>query len=468
MKFRFLILFVVFQISSGFSQKSTYSYLELNSETSSLEVLLQKYIQIPSVSGEEKEAGDFLKTVCKDNGLFITDFGTENGNYNFAASLQPLELGKPNIIFLNHIDVVMEGESSKYGPYSGKIENGHVYGRGAIDNKGAAVMQLGAVLQAHKLINKADTNYNVTFLSVSCEENQCKGGANFVVQNYLDLLNPVVVIGEGPSELSSILGGEFNHDVFGISLVHKRTLWLNLKLNIETAGHASVTPHHYANKDMVKALDNLVSKKQKIIFNDINIEFLKSLGEHKKGIEKLVLSHPKFFKPFLAKQIRAHPELSAIYSNTLTLTNVYSDNDTYNKIPNSIEAYLDCRLLPETDGDKFIKDIKKRLKNDSISVKIIEQTARTFPSGKQNIYYQNLKKAIKLNYAGAEVISLIMPNLNDLGVFREKGIPCYATIPVYFSRDEVETIHNVDENIAIKSLYQGTQVYYDFIELMLE
>ena len=73
-----------------------------------------------------------------------------------------------------------------------------------------------------------------------------------------------------------------------------------------------------------------------------------------------------------------------------------------------------------------------------------------------------------MNYAGAEVISVIMPNLNDLGVFRAKGIPCYATIPVYFTREEVESIHNVDENIAVKSLYQGTQVYYDFIELMLE
>ncbi|MFD1315919.1 M20/M25/M40 family metallo-hydrolase [Namhaeicola litoreus] len=468
MKFRFLFLLFVYQFTLGYAQKSPYSYLKINNEVSTLEVLLQKYIQIPSVSENEKEAGEFLKKVCKENGLIITDFGTENGNYNFAASLHPLDLKKPNIVFLNHIDVVMESESSKFGPYSGKIENGKVYGRGAIDNKGAAVMQLGAVLQALQLINKANSNYNVTFLSVSCEENQCKGGADFVAEHYLDILKPVVVIGEGPSEISTIIGGDFKHDIFGISVAHKRTLWLNLKLNIETAGHASITPHHYANKDMVKSLENLVSKKPKIIFNDVNVNFIKSLGEHKKGIEKLFLSHPKLFKVFLASQIRAHPELLAIYSNTLTLTNVYSDNNTYNKIPNTIEAYLDCRLLPETDETEFLKDIKKRLKNDSISVNIVEQTPRTYPSGKQNIYYQNLKKAIQMNYAGAEVISVIMPNLNDLGVFRSKGIPCYATIPVYFTREEVENIHNVDENIAIKSLYQGTQVYYDFIELMLE
>lgn len=461
----FVLLFFYTGITA---QYEGYNFLKLEGKTQGLEILLQRYIQIPSVSEYEKNAGKFIEAVCRDNGLHITNLGQENGNYNFAASFFPLESRKPNIIFLNHIDVVPEKDESTFGAYSGKIYEGKVYGRGAIDNKGAAVMQLGSILQAKHLLKNDDLPYNVTFLAVSCEENQCDGGVNFVVDNYFELLNPATVIGEGPSEISTVIGGEFKNPIFAISIAHKRSLWLNLSLDIHTAGHGSVTPLRYANKEMVEALDRLVSKKPKMIYNDINIGLLKTLSEHKNGLEKLVLRHPRFFKPLIAGQLRKQPEMFSLYSNTITLTNIQANNNTYNKIPSFIEAYLDCRLLPETDENEFLAEIKTLLNNDDIKIKVTESTPKTNPSKKDLIYYQKLKKAIKMNHGNAEVISIMMPNLNDLGAFRAKGIPCYATIPTYLTREQVESIHNVDENVSVNTLYDGAQVYYSFIELMLK
>jgi len=139
---------------------------------SDVEAVLQEYVRIPSVSGQEQKAGDFLKAVCRNNGLFISDFGTEDGQYNFAASVFPLNSGKPNIVFLNHIDVVPESESQSRDPYSGNIEDGVIYGRGTIDNKGAAMMQLFGILSVMQEPNLAQSPYNFTFLAVSCEETQ--------------------------------------------------------------------------------------------------------------------------------------------------------------------------------------------------------------------------------------------------------------------------------------------------------
>jgi len=212
----------------------------------------------------------------------------------------------------------------------------------------------------------------------------------------------------------------------------------------------------------------LVTKKQKISFNDINTGMLKSLAEHKKGIEKLVLSHPKFFKPLLVGKLRSQPELLAIFSNTVTITNIASSTGAHNQIAEGIEVDLDCRLLPDTDEDKFLKELKKVLRNENIQVDIVNKTQKTMNSSKDNIYYYNLMQAIKLNYAGTQVIPIMLPNLNDLGAFRAKGVPCYASIPVYFTREQVESIHNKNENISVKALYDGAQVYYDFIELMVK
>ncbi len=460
------ILLLFYGITYG--QYAGINYLEINGENTSLEYLLQKYIQIPSVSGNEKVAGDFIKSVCEENGLFIETFGDKNRNFNFAASIFPLSSNKPNIILLNHIDVVPESENSKTEPFSGKIINGEVYGRGAVDNKGAAVMQLASILNIFKNAAIKDSKYNITFLAVSCEEKQGKGGVAYVIENHFDELNPVVVIGEGPTEITSLIGGKFNNPIFAVSVAHKRSFWLNLKREMYTMGHGSVTPLQYANKEMVEALDKLVSKKPKAIFNDLNTDILKTIAGHKKGIEKFLLSHPRFFKPILIPQLRKQPELFALFCNTVTLTNVNSNNTAYNIIPTSVEAFIDCRLLPDKDEGEFIDYIQKTLKNDSIKVSIIENMPKTSPSPTNNIYYQNLSKAIQLNYPGSEVTTVMMPNVNDLGAFRAKGVLAFATIPVYLKKEHIEGIHNRDEHIPIEALYNGAQVYFDYLHFMLE
>ena len=461
------IIFLFFLISSpAFGQNQDSEYIKVKGKNILLEELLQQYIRIPSVSGNEKDAGDFIKSVCIENGLHITAFGEENGFYNFAASVFPLSDNKPNIVFLNHIDVVPECNENDFGEFSGKICNGNIYGRGAFDNKGVAVMQLGGMIKFLKNQPPEKSEYNVTFLAVSCEETQCDGGVNYVIDNYLDLLNPAVVIGEGPTELSTLIGGDFCNPVFAVSVAYKRTFWLHLELEHAGMGHASITPLSYANKEMVEALERLIDRKPKAVYNEINVNFLKALGKYKKGIEGFVLKHPRLFKFLLIPKLRAQPEIFSLFSNTITLTNINSNNKTYNIIPKKVEAYLDCRLLPEKDEKEFLKDLKKILKNDSIKITITESMPRTKPSSTENIFFYNLEKAIQLNYPDSEVIPVIMPNVSDLGTFRAKGITAFASIPVYLTMEHVESIHSGNEMLPVRSLYDGAQVFYNYISLM--
>ena len=463
-----LSFFLIFSVRLIFAQYAEADFLMLNGEKASMEQLLQEYIRIPSVSGNEKAAGDFIKSVCRENGLHIASFGESNGNYNFAASVFPLESGKPNIIFLNHIDVVPESDQNKFEAFSGKLYEGNIYGRGAIDNKGMAVMQLTSIIHLLKNQQIKNSKFNVTFLSVSCEETQCSGGIEYVLDNYFDLLNPAVVIGEGPTEISTLMDGEFKNPIFAVSVAHKRTFWLHLERDIKSIGHGSITPINYANKEMVAALSRLVSEKPKARFNEVNVRILKSLAEHKKGIEKLVLKHPKFFKPLLVPQLRKEPKLFSVFSNTVTLTNINSHNDAYNMVPEKVEAFLDCRLLPDEDENAFLKKIRKKLKNDSIRIKVVKSMPRTTPSDIRNIYYHNLEKAIQLNYPNSSVIPIMMPNLNDLGAFRARGITAFATMPVYVKLEHVDGIHNSNEKIPVNALYEGSQVYYNFLSFMME
>lgn len=457
-------LFFILFIQISFAQQI--DPIKYKNSIISIENLLQKYIQIQSVSGNEKKAGDFIKSICKENKLFISDFGTENGAYNFAASIFPLSTGKPNIIFLNHLDVVPELEDSDDISNRGTIIDGIIYGRGAIDNKGVALMQLYSIIHILNHEDLKNSKYNITFLSVSCEETQCDGGVKYIIDHYIEQLNPAVVIGEGPSELTTLIGGKFKHPIFGISVAHKRSYWLNLELDSNNSSHGSVTPLNYSNKELVASLNKLTKKKNKAIFNDLNTGLLKALAKHKKGMEKMILKHPKLFKPILIPQLRKQPELFALFSNTITLTNIYTNSDAYNEIASKTVAFLDCRLLPDTNEEEFLRLLRKRLNNDAIKITVINQMPASKPSSINNIFYKNLSTSILDKFTKSTTLPLLMPNINDLGAFRAKNIPAYASIPVYLSREQVESIHGENEHIPIKALYTGAEIYYNFLSKM--
>ncbi|MBU1014107.1 MAG: M20/M25/M40 family metallo-hydrolase [Bacteroidetes bacterium] len=440
--------------------------ISVNSKMLSAPEVLSLYIQHKSLSSHEQYAGDWLKSVCRENGLYIYEYGNEDANYNFGASLLPLENNLPNIILLNHIDVVDEGDSNLWihPPFSGYISDTEVWGRGAFDNKGAAIMQLFSLLEYKSKYDTIESKYNVTFLAVSCEETMCDGGVEYVLNKYLHDLNPVVVIGEGATELSDLIEAETDDPIFGISVVQKRPLWLHLELSIPTLGHGSVTPLQYAIKEMTIALSNLAKKKTPFIYTKENIKILKAIGKQKSCITKFVLKHPRCFKFILSKKLRNKPEIFSLFTNTITITSINSNSGAINQIPNKVSVTLDCRLLPEYPQKKTIKFIQKKLKNDEISIGIVAAKGPTMASSIENLFYSHLESAIFASYENVTTIPIMLPNYNDVGPFRSKGIQGFSIIPIELDIEYLKCIHAENERIPIKGLYMGAKVYLKFLE----
>ncbi len=465
-----IVLFVYTETTSAFSGPNLASIVYFENKPYSIQEILSKYIQIQSLSGSESEAGKFIKTLCAENGLYITQMGDTDGNYNFTASILPLDKNIPNIIFLNHLDVVPAGDITQWDfpPFSGEIIDSEIWGRGAWDNKGAAIMQIFTVIEIAKRYKNKSLKYNVSILSVSCEETQCDGGIKYVLDNFLETLNPAVVIGEGPPALKGIIKNKPELSLFGISVAQKRALWLRLKLELKTNGHSSVTPLTYANKEMVVALNNLFEKKTKIIFNDLNIDLLKQFGTLNKGFSGFFLKHPKLFKGLITPKLREDPLLLALFSNTITLTSLSDDNNRINAIPNIVTAVLDCRLLPGESTDKFLKILQRSLSNKNITIEILKEMKDGPISSNSTNFYKHLESAILTNYKHSKTATVLLPSSNDISLFRQYGIPGYSSIPVQIDRKYLECIHNLNERIPSNILDKGKDTYVNFIELCLD
>lgn len=162
--------------------------------------LLQKLVQEKSVQQDEAPAQAIILEKCRQLQLEI-DLWEPGGNslrsHQEFVSTRPHFQGSPNIVAIlkgkgigrsvilnGHIDVVPEGEWSQWhdDPYSAKVMNGRVYGRGSTDMKGGNVSLLLAIeaIRESRIPLKGD----VIFQSVIEEESGGAGTLAAILRGY--------------------------------------------------------------------------------------------------------------------------------------------------------------------------------------------------------------------------------------------------------------------------------------------
>lgn len=431
-------------------------------------ILLSDYVQHSSVTGSEKDAGMYLATMAMLKGLHVEIFTNHVDTFNFAASLYPLDMQKPNIILLNHIDVVPAFNADKftYPPFSGTIADGMVWGRGAIDNKGMGVMQLLAMEKFVDMAKDQDLPFNVTMVSVSGEETGGYTGAKVVTERFMDRLNAVVVYGEGGTGIPKLLANDPEKRVFTVSTTFKRSLWLELTLKMQTSGHGSVPPKKYAVQEKIRSLYKLIRWNRKESFSKTTRDMFKELGKLEGGFRGLVLRNIRLFRPLAVRGMRQDEVVYSLVTNTVTITGINTPPGPPNQIPQKITVTLDCRLLPEVDNEEFIQEIEDILDNSDVDIKILEQDEMVPPTEIEEGYYK-IKNALRAVHPNAGVIPILMPASNDNNYFRRHRVPVYGILPIFMSIELIESIHNIDERITIEALEKGTQVYVELLNEFL-
>jgi len=440
------------------------------SQSSTPEQLLSDLIKIKSITGNEKKVGIFLSEYCKNQGLHITTFTDNDSSFNFAASIYPLSSLKPNIIFMSHLDVVSEGESSdwKYPPFSGEIADSCIWGRGAIDCKGLATMQIQSILENIPDSLSKELAYNITFLAVSGEEEGGLSGASIISNYHIADLNPVVIFGEGGSGLANFIPSYPEQVVFGISVAEKKALWLKLEARNKTYGHGAAPPELYANKRLLRALIKLLDEKRLIKFGKVARQMFREIGKMEGGIKGFVISHIYWdvFWPLVKKYFDEGEIMHILVYNTFVITNIYNPDIVTNKIADKAYATLDCRLLPETNSKKFIKKIENVV-GPKINVSVIAESPGAEPSEDKTIFFKNMEKALTSEYPGSKTVPILFPATTDNNYFRQQNIPVYGILPIVFDQELIESVHNINERIKVEDLYKGINVYSTFIQSMI-
>lgn len=104
---------------------------------------LQECIKIQSVNTGESNAE--IRRALAYTLEVAERLGFESKNIDQKVGYAQYGQGEEMIAVLSHLDVVAAGEGWTYPPFGGEIHDDKIYGRGVLDNKGAAIGALFAL-----------------------------------------------------------------------------------------------------------------------------------------------------------------------------------------------------------------------------------------------------------------------------------------------------------------------------------
>src|SRR4030095_5779816 len=167
---RIVFLSAVFLIATSPVCSQTAQAIDWNRYQDMAVKLMQEYLRVNTSNppGNEIAAAKFLKTIFDEHGIQNEIFEYKPGRANLIARLKGNGTKRP-IILLNHMDVVTADPGAwEVDPFSGEIRSGLIYGRGDLDMKGEALLQLMTMILLKREVPALSRD--VIFLATADEE----------------------------------------------------------------------------------------------------------------------------------------------------------------------------------------------------------------------------------------------------------------------------------------------------------
>ena len=289
------------------------------------------------------------------------------------------------------------------------MRDGYVWGRGAVDIKGMAVLQLVTVLphRRHGLPLRRD----LTFLAVADEEAGSAHGAESLARERPQALRCAFVINEGGRGATETLGVE--RPVMHSGVAEKGPLWLRLRTRGE-AWHGSVPTADNAADRLVRALQCIQEWERPPNAPSV-------LRRYFEGLARAGVVGDEPIDALLARHAAESARFRALQTDTISVTTLTA-GVKHTVIPAEASATLDCRLLPGTDTEAFAEQLRAVIADPAVEVeKLLRSSGPTSPTDTE--LYQVMTRAVQDVYEDAVIVLGISTGFTDSRIFRRLGSP---------------------------------------------
>ncbi|WP_075833251.1 MULTISPECIES: M20/M25/M40 family metallo-hydrolase [unclassified Rhodococcus (in: high G+C Gram-positive bacteria)] len=380
------------------------------------------------------------------------------GRGNVFARLKGAESGRGALMLHGHLDVVpAEPADWSVHPFAGTVQDGYVWGRGAVDMKDMVgmILALARQFKAEGVVPPRD----LVFAFVADEEAGGKYGCQWLVEHRPDLFEGVTeAVGEvGGFSLTVPRPDGTDRRLYLVETAEKGLGWMRLTAKGRT-GHGSFLHDDNAVATLAGAVSRLAAHQFPIVISDSVAEFLTAVGEET-GLD---------FDP-------GSPDIDGTLAKLGTIANIIGATfrDTANPtmlkagykanvIPQTAEAVFDCRVLPGRQAE-FERTVDQLIGPDVTREWItkLDSYETTFDGH----LVDAMNEAILAHDPEARTVPYMLSGGTDAKAFAKLGIRCFGFAPLQLppELDFSALFHGVDERVPVDALLFGTRVLEHFL-----
>jgi acetylornithine deacetylase/succinyl-diaminopimelate desuccinylase-like protein len=423
--------------------------------------LARKLIRFDTTNppGSEVDCIAYIDSLLTDAGFKTTVLSKSPERPNLISRLKGSGQAPPLMLY-GHVDVVpATGQRWKHPPFEGIIEDGYLWGRGALDMKSGVAMMLSAVLRAKRedVVPKGD----IILLILSDEESGSKFGAGYMVDQHPDLFDDVrYAIGEFGGYTAHIGGKKF----YPIQISEKQICWLKAVVK-GPAGHGSRPLHGGAMAKTGELLRRLDRRRLPVHVTPVTRQMMTVIARHlpfPKGLVFRLLLNPLCTDFILDRLGDLSQYIDPLLHNTVNAT-IIRGGEKGNVIPDRVTVQLDGRLLPGFTPEQMMDELHQIIGRE-VELEVIRY--EPYPKESDTGLFSILADILQDADQGAVPMPLLVPAITDGRLFAGLGIQSYGFTPMKLPPgfNFFKTIHGANERIPVEAIDFGANALFQLLQ----
>lgn len=366
------------------------------------------------------------------------------------------------VLLMSHQDVVSAAGDWTYPPFSGKIADGKVWGRGTVDTKGA----LMCILQAAEELLEEKFTPEVDFYIASSWNEEVSGPGAPNAAKYLKEHNVrlQLLLDEGGMVIDEPIKGIKGR--FAMIGTVEKGYGDIVAIAHGKGGHASAPPKNSPLARLGGFIDELET-------NDPNtselsptlMEMFRRVGGNATGAQGFILRNARLFKPILKKILpKASPITAAMMKTTMAFT-MAEGSLGRNVLPQVAKVNINTRFIQHQGVEKTMAILEPIAKKYDVEL-MIEEGYRD--AQKPVDFTGNAFKIVE------ETVGELFPNVIATPYVMTGGTDAYQYhivtdnairfAPLQINAQQFASVHASDENIDVAVLPPAVDFYKTIIK----
>ena len=399
----------------------------------------------------EREAAEYVVGQLQEVGLEPELFESEPGRANVVVRIPGADRERGALVVHGHLDVVpADAADWSHDPFAADVEDGCVWGRGAVDMKDMDAMILATVRDFARRGVTPPRDLVVAFFAD--EEAGGVKGSHWAVDHRPELF-------EGATEAISEVGGYSvtvpkkgggDQRAYLLQTGEKGIRWIRLTAH-GRAGHGSVPNDENAIARLAAAIGRIdahvwprqyVASVRQLLDGLADITGTTYTDE---GTDAL-LAHIPGARTFVEGAL-------ANVSNPTMLDAGYK----HNVIPQTASVNVDCRFLPGHEDE--LMDVIAELAGEHVTIETLHRDI-ALDAPFEGHLVERMKDALRTEDPGCEILPYCLSAGTDNKALKQLGINGYGFTPLRLPSDLLfaPMFHGIDERVPVESLEFGQRV----------